>query len=358
MGWLDSIISSESKDVLGLDISSTNVKLVELARSGSTFRLVSCARVPLPAGAVVDRQIADAEAVGATIAKAVSQSGASTKQAAVAVAGSTVITKIIHMPNTLSEKELEDQIRVEADQYIPYPVDEVNLDFQVLGVSDRSEDMSEVLLAACRQETVEMREAAIEVAGLKPKVVDVEAHAMENACLLLAPQMPDEGANKTIAVIDIGATNMSVMVLHDMQAIYTREQSFGGHLLTEEVSRHFGMTVEEAEIAKLDGSLPDNYQSDVLAHFMEDLAQQIDRSLQFYFAAATQHNEIDQVILAGGCAAIPGIDKTVQERIKIATVIARPFSDMKTGWKSKKDEIEKLETSMLVAAGLAMRSFD
>lgn len=313
---------------------------------------------PLPAGAVVDRQIADADAVGATIAKAVSKSGAGTKQAAVAVAGSTVITKIIHMPNDLSEKELEDQIRVEADQYIPYPVDEVNLDFQVLGPSDRSEDMSEVLLAACRAETVEMREAAIEVGGLKPKVVDVEAHALENACLLLTHQMPDEGKDKTIAVIDIGATNMSVMVLHDMGTIYTREQSFGGHLLTEEVSRHFGMSVEEAEAAKLDGSLPDNYQSDVLAPFLEDVAQQIDRALQFYFAAATQHNEIAQVIVAGGCASIPGVAEAVSAKVNIPCVTAKPFSELKTGWKAKKEEVEMLESSMLVAAGLAMRSFD
>lgn len=358
MGWLDKFLSNESKDVIGLDISSSNVKLVELTRSGSSFRLAHCARVPLPAGAVVDRQIADVEVVGATIGKAVAQSGASTKQAAVAVAGSTVITKVIHMSNSLNEKELEDQIRVEADQYIPYPVDEVNLDFQVLGPSDRSEDMSEVLLAACRSETVEMREAAIEFAGLKPKVVDVEAHALENACLLLAPQMPDEGKDKTVAIIDIGATNMSVLILHDMQAIYTREQSFGGHLLSEEIARHFGMSLEEAEAAKLGNSLPDNYVSDVLPMFLDDVGQQIDRSLQFYFAAATQHNEIDQVILAGGCAALPGIDSRVQERINIPCVVARPFSEMKTGWRANKEEIEALEPGMLVAAGLAMRSFD
>jgi type IV pilus assembly protein PilM len=262
------------------------------------------------------------------------------------------------MPSGLKDNELEEQIKAEANQYIPYPIEEVNLDFQVLGVSAKDKTTVEVLLAACRKEQVESRMAALEVAGLKPTVVDIEAYALENACQFLRHQMPDGGKDKTVAVVDMGASNTSLLVLHDGRPVYTRDQAFGSKQLTEDIMRFYGMSYEEANKARRMGTLPENYQSEVLTHFVTDLVQQIDRSLQFFFAASSQHGKVDQLIFAGGCALIPGADAAIQERLHIPTVVARPFAQMAVAARARPQQLAQDEATLLIAAGLAWRAFD
>jgi type IV pilus assembly protein PilM len=343
--------------VLGLDISSTAVKLLELAQSGSRYRVESYAVVPLPPHAVVEKSIADVEAVGAAIAKAVKRAGTRLRHAAVAVAGSAVITKVISMPASLSEADMESQIRLEADQYIPYPMEEVNLDFQVLGPSEKKPDTLDVLLAASRSENVDVRVAAAELGGLVPKIVDVEAFAMETAFGLLGPQLPDEGRGRVIAVADVGATMTTLNVLHDFKTIYTREQVFGGKQLTEEIQRRYGLSYEEAGMAKKQGGLPDNYGPEVLDPFREAMAQQVSRSLQFFFSSS-QYNNVDHIVLAGGCASIMGIDELIAEKIGSSTSIANPFANMALSSKVKPHALSSDAPALMIACGLAMRSFD
>jgi type IV pilus assembly protein PilM len=343
--------------VLGLDISSTAVKLLELAQSGSRYRVESYAVVPLPPHAVVEKSIADVEAVGAAIAKAAKRAGTRLRHAAVAVAGSAVITKVISMPASLSESDMESQIRLEADQYIPYPMEEVNLDFQVLGPSEKKPDTLDVLLAASRSENVDVRVAAVELGGLVPKIVDVEAFAMETAFGLLAPQLPDEGRGRIIAVADVGATMTTLNVLHDFKTIYTREQVFGGKQLTEEIQRRYGLSYEEAGMAKKQGGLPDNYGPEVLDPFKEAMAQQVSRSLQFFFSSS-QYNNVDHIVLAGGCASIAGIDELIAEKISTSTSIANPFANMALSSKVKPHALSSDAPALMIACGLAMRSFD
>lgn len=237
----------------------------------------------LPPNSVVEKNIADIEAVGDTIKRACKRAETKARFAAVAVSGSAVITKVIAMPAALSEEEMESQIEVEADQYIPYPLEEVSLDFQVLGPSEDNSEMVDVLLAASRSENVDNRVAALEHAGLTPRVVDVEAYAMENAFTLIADQMPGKSAERTVAIADIGATMTTLNVLQDRQIIYTREQGFGGKQLTEEIQRRYGLSFEEAGLAKRQGGLPDSYYAEVLEPFKEAMAQQVSRSLQFFF---------------------------------------------------------------------------
>src|SRR5262245_1018644 len=222
LGVLQGLFKGEAKALLGLDISTSSVKLVELSRSGDGYRVDAWASEPLRQGAVADKQIADPVAVGRAISQALTRMGG-TRSAAVAVSGSSVITKIITMPSSLSDDELESQIRLEADQYIPYPIDEVNLDFQVLGPVANAPESAEVLLAVCRRDTVETRVAALESAGLKAKVVDVEAHTLQNAVQLLSHQMPDGGTGKTVALIDIGSTGTGVHIMHNFEMVYSRE---------------------------------------------------------------------------------------------------------------------------------------
>ncbi|TJY58337.1 pilus assembly protein PilM [Sinimarinibacterium sp. CAU 1509] len=358
MAILQSLLGGGSQKLIGLDISSSSVKLLELSRKGNRYHVEGYAIEALPPNAVTDKQITDPKLVGEAIARAVNRAGTRTRQAAVAVAGASVITKIIEMPASLSDDDMEEQIKAEADQFIPYPIDEVSLDFQVLGVSPKNAEMLDVMLAACRKEQVEQRCAAADLAGLTVKVVDIEAQALENACQFLQHQMPDGGHGKTIAIVDMGATTTSVLVLHDLQSVYTRDQAFGGRQLTEDIMRTYQMSFEDATKAKRSGVLPQGYETEVLEHFVSDMAQQIDRSLQFFFSAATRYNSIDQIILAGGCAHIPGVEARIQERLQIPTVIAHPFSTMSVASKAKPSTLAQDESSLLIACGLAWRAFD
>jgi type IV pilus assembly protein PilM len=350
-------LKRNSNALVGLDISSTAVKLLELSQSGPRFRVECYAVVPLPPHAVVEKNIADVEAVGSAISRAVKLSGTKTRNAAVAVAGSSVITKVIVMPDSLTDDEMATQIELEADQYIPYPMEEVNLDFEVIGPSEKKNESVDVLLAASRSENVDVRVAAVELGGMTAKIVDVEAYALETAFTLLGQQLPDNGAGKTIAVVDIGATMTTLNVLHDFNIIYTREQVFGGKQLTEEIQRRYGLSYEEAGMAKKQGGLPDNYVPEVLNPFKEAMTQQVSRSLQFFFSSS-QYNSVDHIVLAGGCASIPGVDELIEEKIGTSTSIANPFASMSLSPKIKAHSLSVDAPALMIACGLAMRSFD
>jgi type IV pilus assembly protein PilM len=349
------------KQLLGLDISSTSVKLIELSQTAGTaaelYRVDAFAVEPLPPTAVVEKKIADIDAVGQSIQRAVLRSGTKAKRAAVAVSGSAVITKVIAMTASLSDAEMETQIQLEADQYIPYPLEEVNIDFDVLGPTVGNVEMVDVLLAASRRENVDDRVAALEVAGLTAAIVDVEAYAMENACALLLGRFDDEHHNQTVAVADVGATTTTLHVLHDGKTVYTREQNFGGNQLLDEIQRRYGMSRSDA-LEKLGvGKLPENFETEVLGPFKEALAQQIARALQFFYSAST-FNRTDQVILAGGSARIEHIEALVEERLGFPVSIANPFAPMGLAPGIDAAGIDLAAPSMMIATGLALRSFD
>ena len=354
---LGDLFKQKKPVVLGLDISSTAIKLLELGQSGDRLRVESYAVEPLPANSVIEKNIADVEAVGEAIKRAVKRSATRTKLAAVAVAGSAVITKMISMPAALTEDEMEQQIELEADQYIPYPLEEVNLDFEIIGPSENDPERLDVLLAASRSENVDIRVAALEIAGLKARIVDVEAYAMENAFSLLIPQLPEQGIDQTIAVVDIGATMTTLNVMHDRKTIYTREQVFGGKQLTEEIQRRYGLSYEEAGMAKRQGGLPDNYVPEVLEPFKDAMTQQVSRSLQFFYGSS-QYNNVDHIVLAGGSAMIPGIDEMITNKLGVHTSIANPFTNMTLASRVKAQSLSNDASALMIAAGLAMRSFD
>ena len=355
------LFTQKKVPLLGLDISSTAVKLLELSqqsgRGGVRYRVESYAVEPLASTAVVEKNIADVEAVGKAVRGVLRKAGTRNKRAAVAVSGSAVITKLISMPATLSEREMESQIQLEADQYIPYPLEEVNIDFQVLGTSEKSPELVDVLLAASRSENVDDRVAALELAGLTCEIVDVEAYAMEKACTQLIDQWPNGGDAQTIAVADIGATTTTLNVLHNNRIVYTREQNFGGRQLTEEIQRRYGLSVEEAGMAKRQGGLPDNYIPEVLDPFKEAMAQQVNRSIQFFYSAS-QFNSVDLIVLAGGSSSVPGVDDLISERLGVETMIANPFANMAVASKVKPQILSNDAPALMIACGLALRSFD
>jgi type IV pilus assembly protein PilM len=342
--------------LLGVDISSTSIKLLELARSGNRYRVESYSVEPLPPNSVIEKTITDPQLVGEAIGRAVKKSGTRTRFAACAVAGSAVITKIISMPANLSDEEMEGQIQIEADQYIPYALDEISLDFHVLGPSPTDPGKVDVLLAASRSDNVDVRVAALEVGGLQAKVVDVEVFALENAMALLSGQNTAIAQARLVAVMDVGATTSTLSVLENSKIIYTREQIFGGRQLTDEIQRRYGLSYEEAGLAKRQGGLPDNYEPEVLRPFMESMAQEIHRALQFFYSA-NQSGAVEHVVIAGGCASIAGIDVLVQNRIETTTSIANPFSQMTAAPRVRSQALMNDAPALVIAAGLALRSF-
>jgi len=351
------LFGKKNDTLLGIDISSSSVKLLELSRSGDKYRVESYAVEPLPENSVVEKNINDAELVGEVVKKVLAKSRTSTRLAAVAVAGSAVITKTIQMGAGLNDQDLESQITVEADQYIPYPLDEVSIDFEVLGESETGTDQVDVLLAACRKENVELREDALEIGGLTARVVDIEAYSIERSFGLIDAQEGSNGEEQTIAIVDLGSTMTTLSVLADSKTIYTREQLFGGRQLTEEIQRRYGLSVEEAGLAKKQGGLPDDYEREVLGPFKDAVVQQVARSLQFFFSSS-QYNEVDYVVLAGGVASINGIVELVQEKIGLKTIVANPFVEMTLSSKVNASALSNDAPSLMIACGLAMRSFD
>ncbi|MGI3129407.1 pilus assembly protein PilM [Halopseudomonas pachastrellae] len=351
------LLKKKANTLLGIDVSSTTVKLLELSRAGGRYKVEAYAVEPLPPGAVVEKNIVELEGVGQALEKVLARSRSPLKQAAVAVAGSAVITKTIEMDAGLDPDEMEEQIKLEADQYIPYPLDEVAIDFEVQGPSPRNPEREEVLLAACRRENVDIREAALALAGLTAKIVEVEAYAMERACELVVGQLDADDEGLTIAVIDIGATMMTLSVLSGGRTIYTREQLFGGKQLTDEIQRRYGLSQEEAGLAKKQGGLPDDYESEVLGPFKDAVVQQVSRSLQFFFAGG-QYNDVDYILLAGGTASIPGLDQLVQQKIGTTTLVANPFANMTLSNKVDAVALSNDAPALMIACGLAMRSFD
>ena len=342
--------------VLGIDISSSSVKLLELSRSGDQYRVESYAVASLPPNAVVEKNIAEVQAVADVLRNVHGRAKTKLKTVAVAVAGSAVITKLIDMPAGLGEDAMETQISLEADQYIPYPLDEVALDFEVQGPVANNPDQVEVLLAACRRENVDSRVDALELAELAAKVVDVEAYAVERAFKLVQSQF-DYDDGQVVAIVDIGATMTTLSVLVNGSTVYTREQLFGGRQLTEEIQRRYGLTVEEAGLAKKQGGLPDDYEHDVLEPFKDAVVQQITRSLQFFFSSS-HFNDVDHILLAGGVASMPGLVELVQERLGTTTTVANPLARMSVASRVDVAALSNDAPSLMIACGLAMRSFD
>ena len=342
--------------VLGLDISSTTVKLLELSYTGDRYRVESYAVSSLPQDAVIEKTVNDVDGVANAIRSVVAQSRTKLKTVAAAVAGSSVITKMIDMPEGLNEDDMETQLTLEADQYIPYPLEEVAIDFEVQGVSPERDGQVEVLLAACRRETIDTRVEAIEGAEMSARIVDVEAYAMERAFSLIQHQLALD-ADSTVAVVDIGATMTTLSVLNNGQTIYTRDQLFGGKQLTDEIMRRYGLPLEEAGLAKKQGGLPDDYEPEVLEPFKDAVVQQVARSLQFFFSSS-QYNDVDHIILAGGVSSMEGLAELVQEKLGTPSTVANPFADMAISSRVNAVALSSDAPAMMIACGLALRSFD
>jgi type IV pilus assembly protein PilM len=355
--FLSALLKPKSPPLIGVDISSSSVKMVELGGSKGRYRLERYTIEPLPRDAVVDGNIMNLEQVGDAVRRGWKRMGTRIKNLALALPSAAVITKKIVVPAGQTEDQLEAQVETEANQYIPFALEEVNLDFQTLGPVPNNPEEAEVLIAASRKEKVEDRVAVAESVGLKAVVMDIDSFASQNAFELIATGLPDGGVDRTIALVDVGASMMNINVLRNNQSVYVREQPFGGNQLTQDIMRQFNLSAEEAEAAKRGGGLPDTYESDVLAPFMDTLALEVVRALQFFFTS-TQFNQVHHIFLSGGTASIPGLAQVVGERTQVETAVANPFAGMDLGGKIRQSQLVIDAPALVVACGLALRRFD
>src|SRR6187399_2300371 len=339
--------------LIGVDVASTSIKLVELSEAGKgAYRLERYTIEPLGRDTVQDGNIANLDQVSDALKRAWKRLGSRNRHVAMALPAAMVITKKIIVPSGQKEEELELTVKAEANQYIPFALDEVNLDFQILGPAPNNPEESEVLIAASRKEKVEDRVAVAETAGLKPLVMDVESYATQAAFELIAPTLLANGRDQNIALVDIGAHATHLYVLRNNQFLFSRDQASGGNQLTHDIQRAFNLSPEEAEAAKRNQGLPENYDADVLQPFMETLALEVTRALQFFFTS-TSYNQVDQIILGGGCSLLPGFDELVAKRAGVATVIANPFANMAAASQIRPRQLAQDAPMLLVACGLA-----
>jgi type IV pilus assembly protein PilM len=349
--------SRQSAPLLGIDISSSSVKLVELSRQKSGgYVLERCAIEPLERGWVADGNIEKFEEVADAIRRVVKKSGTKTKNAAFALAPSSVITKKITLPDGLSEQELEVQVESEASQYIPFSLDEVSLDFCVIGPSKLSPGDVDILIAASRKEKVEDRQGLAQAAGLNAVVMDVESFASRLAAARLIEALPNKGVDGMIALFEVGAFTTSMQIIQNDEVLYERDQAFGGAQLTQLIVRQYGFSAEEAEAKKRSGELPDDYQSAVLTPFVDSTAQEISRALQFFFTS-TPHNKVDHIMLAGGSAPLSGLTEAVIRQTSFACTAVNPFDGMEIGGAVRLKKMVREAPSYLTSCGLAMRRF-
>ena len=352
------MFASRSKSLAGLDITTSSIKLIELVPQGRGYKVECYAAEPSPPNSITEKSIVDADAVGEAVRRAVKRSSTKATEVAIAISGDAAITKVIQMPQQLNDNDMEAQVEIQADQYIPFPMEEVSFDFQVIGESPNDPDMVDVLLVATRTENVDQRRAAVEAAGLKAHIVDVEPFALENASSLLTHQMPDGGMDHQVAVVDFGASSTTFSVLQDLRVVYTRDFNFGGQQLTEEIMRIYGLSLEDAGRAKKEGGLPSNYQPEVLDPFVDDMTQQVSRSLQFFLASGGGREQPDEILVCGGCANIPGVADLIASKVGIPTEVGDPLGQMKVSSRARSQGVEEDATALLTACGLALRGFD
>ena len=357
-GLFSGLSSKKNTPLVGLDISTTGIRMVELSQgSNHELRLERCVSESLPRGAMTDGNIENIEQVSEAIRRVLKKSGTKIKEVALGMPPSAVITKKINFSAALSDESLEVQVESEASQYIPFALDEVSLDFYVIGPSRGSPDDVEVMLAAARKEKIEDRVAVVQAAGLKALVMDIESYAARAAALRIVGQMRNGGKDQIVALFQIGAKITHVSILLNGETVYEREQTFGGNQLTQDIVRTYGLTFEDAEARKKNNDLPDGYEQELLNPFLESTAMEVNRAIQFFFTS-TAYTRVDHIFLAGGCAAIPDLVDMVANRTKIQTEAISPFLGMQFSSQIREKQLRNDAPAYLVACGLAMRRFD
>ncbi|MCE9680216.1 pilus assembly protein PilM [Shewanella sp. AS1] len=353
---LSNLWKRQAPQMVGIDIGSHEIKAVLLSKTADGYKILSHAAVPVKKGAVNDHEIRDADAVLESLRLIKRTIPKTVKYAAVAVSGSAVMTKVIYMDAALTEAEMETQIEIEADNLIPYSLDEVSIDFETLNVNSTDPSKVDVLLSACRTENIDIRVDSLDDINLETKVVDIEGYALGRSFELIAAQLPENANNKVVALVDIGANMTTFAVVEKGETAFIREQAFGGDLFSQSISSFYGMDHEQAEKAKVEGDLPRNYMFEVLSPFQTQLLQQIKRTLQIY-STSSGRDKVDHIVLCGGTSKLEGMANLLTNELGIHTIIADPFLGCLYADEEVKTALQPQINKYMVACGLALRSY-
>ena len=350
-------LNVRSRPLVGIDISSSAIKMLALSRTNGQYRVEAYGFQLLPVHSIVDRSLSAIDKVAETIRQVMEWSKFSSKYVALGVSGGAVITRVIQLNARYQSVQLGEQIEAEAERYFPFPFEELYYDFEVIGPFERNPEFSNVLLAAARVEVVDTRVLAVAEAGMKAVVIEIESMAVERAFAMVVNHLPAQGKEHHFALVDIGATVTSIYIFRDLKIIYNREQAFGGKHLTDEIKRRYGLSAEEAVIAQNYGGLPEDYVTEVLTPFKETVIQQIARALQI-FSSSNEEVEVHYVVLAGGVSKLSGLETLVQSQLKIKSFVANPFIGIEIAEGVNKDALYEEAPGLLAACGLALRNFD
>jgi len=348
-----SLFGKKTAGWVGVDIGSSSVKLVALSQSGHEYQIDSYAVVPLPPTAVVDGNVENVGEVSDAIERGLKICGTKLEHAVVAVPSSAVITKKLEISNTFSDMELEEQVKIEADQFIPYALDEVALDYEVIGPVPNHTTLNEILLVACRRDDVSSREDAVNATPLKCEIVDVDTFAMER----LLPMLQTFAEGALVGLVDIGASTLTLNVFQSGKIIYNREQSFGGNELTNAIHQQYGLDAAEIEQHQRAGDLDAEIVDMLVMPFRQSVVQQVSRALQFFYSSGVQ-SQLSALYIAGGTAGISGLAELMQEDIGVPTQVTNPFVSVRVGARLNQERLKKDAPMLAKACGLALRSFD
>lgn len=338
--------------VIGVDISSSSVKVVYLERKGENLYLEDYGIEQVFSEINPKNRV---EILSEALEKAISKTSINSDLAAIAMPSSQAFTKVIQMDAELNDQEVGEELQLEAERYIPYPLSDVMLDYQVMGPSARNPALNDVLLAVAKTDKVDEYLSVVESAGLRGTIIDIDSFAKSRAFSLVSDQLVDHGKNKVVALVDIGGTNTTVDVFYDFRLVYSRDQNFGGKQLIDEIQSRYGLTLDEAILALEYGGLPEDYNFEVLEPFKQTIAQQISRACQFFFSAE-DYSSIDYLFITGGTSSIPGLDKIIEGMVSIKTSIANPFNKMILSERIDEDRLLRDAPTLLNGCGLAMRN--
>jgi type IV pilus assembly protein PilM len=344
---------SMKKEIIGIDIGSSSVKLVQLKEQKGAFTLQNVGILPLPLEAIVDNTLMDSSSIVEAIKKLFKSLNIRVKDAACSVSGNSVIIRKISLP-AMPPEELEDQIHWEAEQYIPFDINDVNIDFQILASDQNDPSKMEVLLVASKKEIINDYLAVFNEAGINLAVVDVDSFAIQNAFELNY----DIGSENVVALINIGASIMNLNIIKNDISLFTRDVQMGGNLYTEEIQKQFGVSSEEAEKMKISEVSSDQSKlKETISRVNETLAMEMRRSLDFYNTTAGE-GKINNVYLSGGGAKTPMLVEAVQQRLGLPVEILNPFLNVKINEKEFDPEyLNEIGPLVTVAVGLATRRF-
>jgi type IV pilus assembly protein PilM len=344
------LFRSKSQAVIGIDIGTHSVKLVELAGTYSNPRVIAWGVAPVPVGAFSENTISNAELIADTLNGLIVKSGAKGETVAVSVSSSHAITKVLGMPSDISDGEMEEQISIEALHFIPYPIDEVNIDFEVMGPSSVNDQENDVLLVACRRSIVDDYIDLIEDADLDLRYVDIDTYALER----VYRSLNSLGANsdQPVALFDIGSSSSHLMVVDDERVLYSRHQNFGASQLVKLIRKEYGVSVDEADEILHSSQPPGDFLTAVQEPFVEMLRQEISRALQFFYSSSSFSN-IDSIVLSGASCSLNGLAGDLEVKMRTKVSVLNPIANATV--QMNRDAINSVAPGLSIAFGLSLR---